>query len=113
MEIPKYPMVFMKAPTATQNPGDPIVLPRFLRSDKVDFEAELGVVIGRPCKNVSVEEALSYVLGYVLAANDVSARDWQKGKRGRSVLPEERPSIPFARSDPVWLRPMKYQILPN
>ena len=81
LEIPKYPMVFMKAPTAAQNPGDPIVIPRFLRSDKVDFEAELGVVIGRPCKNVHTEEALSYVLGYV-CANDVSARDWQKEKGG-------------------------------
>ena len=81
LEIPKYPMVFMKAPTAAQNPGDPIVLPRYLRSDKVDFEAELGVVIGRPCKNVKPEEALSYVLGYV-CANDVSARDWQKEKGG-------------------------------
>jgi 2-keto-4-pentenoate hydratase/2-oxohepta-3-ene-1,7-dioic acid hydratase in catechol pathway len=57
------------------------VLPRFLRSDKVDYEGELGVVIGRPCKNVSPDEALSYVLGYV-AANDVSARDWQKEKGG-------------------------------
>ena len=81
LDIPKYPMVFMKAPTAAQNPGDPIVLPRYLRSDKVDFEAELGVVIGRPCKNVTPEEALSYVLGYV-CANDVSARDWQKEKGG-------------------------------
>ena len=81
LDIPKYPMIFMKAPTATQNPGDPIVLPRYLRSDKVDFEAELGVVIGQPCKNVKPEEALSYVLGYV-CANDVSARDWQKEKGG-------------------------------
>lgn len=81
MEIPKYPMVFMKAPTAVQNPGDPVVLPRFLRSDKVDYEAELGVVIGRPCKNVKPEDALSYVLGYV-CANDISARDWQKEKGG-------------------------------
>jgi len=81
LEIPKYPMVFMKAPTAAQNPGDPIVLPRYLRSNKVDYEAELGVVIGRPCKNVKPEEALSYVLGYV-CANDVSARDWQKEKGG-------------------------------
>ena len=79
LEIPKYPMV-MKAPTAVQNPGDPIVLPRYLRSDKVDYEAELGVVIGRPCKNVKPEDALSYVLGYV-CANDVSARDWQKERR--------------------------------
>jgi 2-keto-4-pentenoate hydratase/2-oxohepta-3-ene-1,7-dioic acid hydratase in catechol pathway len=74
-------MIFMKAPTTVQNPGDPIVIPRFLRSDKVDYEGELGVVIGRPCKNVSPEEAMSYVLGFV-CANDVSARDWQKEKGG-------------------------------
>jgi 2-keto-4-pentenoate hydratase/2-oxohepta-3-ene-1,7-dioic acid hydratase in catechol pathway len=78
-EMPKHPMIFMKAPTSIQNPGDPIVLPRFLRSDKVDYEGELGVVIGRPCKNVKPEEALSYVLGYT-CVNDVSARDWQKEK---------------------------------
>jgi 2-keto-4-pentenoate hydratase/2-oxohepta-3-ene-1,7-dioic acid hydratase in catechol pathway len=74
-------MVFIKASTSIQNPGDPIVLPRFLRSDKVDFEGELGVVIGRPCKNVTAQEALSYVLGYT-CVNDVSARDWQKEKGG-------------------------------
>jgi 2-keto-4-pentenoate hydratase/2-oxohepta-3-ene-1,7-dioic acid hydratase in catechol pathway len=81
MEIPDHPMVFIKASTSIQNPGDPIVLPRFLRSDKVDFEGELGVVIGRPCKNVTAQEALSYVLGYT-CVNDVSARDWQKEKGG-------------------------------
>ena len=80
-EPPKYPMIFMKAPTSIQNPGDPIVLPRFLRSDRVDYEGELGVVIGRPCKNVKPEDALTYVLGYT-CANDVSARDWQKDKGG-------------------------------
>ncbi len=78
---PKHPIVFLKAPTAIQNPGDPVVIPRFLRSDMVDYEGELGVVIGRPCKNVSPKEALSCVLGYV-CANDVSARDWQRQKGG-------------------------------
>ena len=71
----------MKSATAVQDPGSPIVLPRFLRSDMVDYEGELGVVIGRPCKNATKEEALDYVLGYV-CANDVSARDWQKEKGG-------------------------------
>ena len=80
-EPPQHPMIFMKAATAIQDPGTPIVLPRFLRSDMVDYEGELGVVIGRPCKNVTKEEALDHVLGYV-CANDVSARDWQKEKGG-------------------------------
>lgn len=75
--IPSIPVLFMKSPGAVQNPGDPIVLPRWLHSSKVDYECELAVVIGKPCKNVRREHALEYVLGYT-AANDVSARDWQK-----------------------------------
>jgi 2-keto-4-pentenoate hydratase/2-oxohepta-3-ene-1,7-dioic acid hydratase in catechol pathway len=74
--IPERPVLFIKATTAVQNPGDPIVLPRHLRSDEVDYECELAVVIGKRCKNVSRENALDYVLGYT-CANDVSARDWQ------------------------------------
>jgi 2-keto-4-pentenoate hydratase/2-oxohepta-3-ene-1,7-dioic acid hydratase in catechol pathway len=78
--IPQFPVLFMKSPAAVQNPGDPILLPRHLRSDEVDYECELAVVIGRRCKNVPKEQALDYVLGYT-CANDVSARDWQ-GKWG-------------------------------
>jgi 2-keto-4-pentenoate hydratase/2-oxohepta-3-ene-1,7-dioic acid hydratase in catechol pathway len=80
--IPQFPVLFMKSAAAVQNPGDPIVLPRHLRSDEVDYECELAVVIGKRCKNVPKEEALDYVLGYT-CANDVSARDWQ-GKWGGS-----------------------------
>ncbi|MFM8420836.1 MAG: fumarylacetoacetate hydrolase family protein, partial [Verrucomicrobiota bacterium] len=65
-----------KSPGAVQNPGDPIQLPRRLRSDSVDYECELAVVIGKRCKNVSPERAMEHVLGYT-CANDVSARDWQ------------------------------------
>ena len=79
--IPAYPVVFMKTPSAVQHPNRPIVLPRHLRSDAVDYECELGVVIGKPCKNVSARDALDYVLGYT-CANDVSARDWQIEKGG-------------------------------
>ena len=75
--IPEFPVVFMKNCGAVQNPDDPIVLPRRLASQAVDYECELGVVIGKTCHNVSKSEALNYVLGYT-CANDVSARDWQK-----------------------------------
>ena len=74
--IPEYPVVFMKNIGTLQNPGDPILLPRQLPSDAVDYECELAVVIGRECYNVSKDDALNYVLGYT-CANDVSARDWQ------------------------------------
>ena len=75
--IPPFPVLFMKSPAAVQHPGGPIVLPRHLRSDRVDYECELAVVIGKRCKNVSAADALDYVLGYTVA-NDVSARDWQR-----------------------------------
>ena len=75
--IPPFPVLFMKSPTAVQDPGGPIELPRHLRSDRVDYECELAVVIGKRCKNVTAETALDYVLGYT-AANDISARDWQR-----------------------------------
>jgi 2-keto-4-pentenoate hydratase/2-oxohepta-3-ene-1,7-dioic acid hydratase in catechol pathway len=76
-KIPQWPVLFMKSPGAVQNPGDPIVLPMKLKSTQVDYECELGVVIGKTCKNVKKENALDYVLGYT-CGNDVSARDWQK-----------------------------------
>ncbi len=76
-KAPEHPIVFLKSPTAIQDPEGPIILPRHLRSDQVDFEGELGVVIGYECKNVSAADALDYVLGYTIG-NDVSARDWQK-----------------------------------
>lgn len=79
--IPENPIVFMKNSGALQNPADPIVLPRTLRSDQVDYECELAVIIGKTCHNVSKANALEHVLGYT-CANDVSARDWQKNGGG-------------------------------
>jgi 2-keto-4-pentenoate hydratase/2-oxohepta-3-ene-1,7-dioic acid hydratase in catechol pathway len=79
--IPAQPVLFAKGINTVQNPGDPILLPRFLRSDEVDYECELAVVIGRTAKNVTRARALDYVLGYT-CANDVSARDWQLRRGG-------------------------------
>jgi 2-keto-4-pentenoate hydratase/2-oxohepta-3-ene-1,7-dioic acid hydratase in catechol pathway len=76
VEKPKQPVIVPKGLNAVVGPDVPIELPRFLRSDKVDYEGELAVVIGRDAKNVRSENALDYVLGYTIA-NDVSARDWQ------------------------------------
>ena len=79
-KVPEFPVLFIKGLNTLQNPGDPIFIPTHLASEEVDYECELAVVIGRPCKNVSRKNALDFVLGYT-CANDVSARDWQK-KRG-------------------------------
>lgn len=76
-KVPQFPVLFMKTLGTVQNPEDPIVLPTHLKSTQVDYECELAVVIGKAARNVSKDQALDYVLGYT-AANDVSARDWQK-----------------------------------
>lgn len=76
MKVPEIPILFVKGVNTLQNPGDPILIPTHTASHEVDYECELAVVIGRPCKNVSRQHALDYVLGYT-CANDVSARDWQ------------------------------------
>ena len=80
-KFPEYPVVFFKGINTLQNPGEAIQIPTHLRSDEVDYECELAVVIGRACKNVTQNKALDYVLGYT-ACNDVSARDWQLERGG-------------------------------
>lgn len=77
---PEYPVIFFKGINTLNHPDAPIELPRHMRSDEVDYECELAIVIGKPCKNVSRADAFKYVLGYT-CCNDVSARDWQI-KRG-------------------------------
>jgi 2-keto-4-pentenoate hydratase/2-oxohepta-3-ene-1,7-dioic acid hydratase in catechol pathway len=72
--IPKEPPIFAKWPNAIVDPGDPILRPRGSRA--LDWEVELGVVIGKPARFVSKEQALDYVWGYTII-NDASARDFQ------------------------------------
>ena len=76
-EIPKNPMLFIKASNTLNNPGDPIPMPRLTK--EVDYECELAIVIGKTAKDVSRDRAHDDVFGYT-AANDVSARDWQREK---------------------------------
>jgi 2-keto-4-pentenoate hydratase/2-oxohepta-3-ene-1,7-dioic acid hydratase in catechol pathway len=86
MELPKAPLLFAKWPNSLIGDGEPIVLPP--EATEVDYEAELGVVIGTKAKRVSEADALEYVEGYI-CVNDVSARDLQFGDgqwtRGKSV----------------------------
>ncbi len=78
MDTPECPVVFMKNPAAVTGHKQDIILPVSCRDPlQVDYEVELGVVIGKNAKNVSEEDALDYVAGYTIA-NDVSARVWQK-----------------------------------
>lgn len=82
-EIPTEPVVFNKFSSTVIGHGDAIQLPSV--STKVDYEAELVVIIGKEAKNVSKEDAMDIVFGYT-CGHDVSARDWQKGRPGGQWL---------------------------
>jgi 2-keto-4-pentenoate hydratase/2-oxohepta-3-ene-1,7-dioic acid hydratase in catechol pathway len=107
--LPQAPLLFAKFSTSLSGPGDPIVLPAV--SQQVDYEAELGVVIGTRVKGVSVEHALEAVRGYV-CVNDVSARDlqyadgqWTRGKSPDTFCPVGPELVPAAEiPDPQSLR---------
>jgi acylpyruvate hydrolase len=74
LEPPKYPTLFPKFPGTLIGARDPILLPKV--SEQVDWEVELGVVIGRPARHVSGDEAAAAIAGYTVI-NDVSVRDYQ------------------------------------
>lgn len=74
-ELPKEPLLFMKPPSALVNPGDPICIAN--EENRTDYEAELVVVIGKPCRNIAAADAPAYILGYT-CGNDVSDRVLQK-----------------------------------
>lgn len=103
-EVPERPLLFGKAPTAVTNPGDPIVHPADI--DELDYEVELGVVIGRTARNVDAATARDYVAGYT-AINDVSARDAQfedgqylRGKSYDTFAPMGPTLVPDEYLDP-------------
>lgn len=74
-EVPKEPLLFLKAPSALNDPGADIVYPP--QSSRVDYEGELAVVIGRRCRDVPKSSAADVILGYTIC-NDVTARDLQQ-----------------------------------
>jgi 2-keto-4-pentenoate hydratase/2-oxohepta-3-ene-1,7-dioic acid hydratase in catechol pathway len=91
VQLPERPLLFAKWPNTLIGDGDPIQIPAI--TQQVDYEAELGVVIGRTARAASLDDALDVVGGYVVA-NDVSARDlqfadgqWVRGKSLDTFLP--------------------------
>ncbi|HKK21370.1 MAG TPA: fumarylacetoacetate hydrolase family protein [candidate division Zixibacteria bacterium] len=74
-KAPEYPLIFLKPPSSIIGPGDKIVHPT--QSERVDYEAELGVIISAKGKNVPESDAEKYIFGYT-CVNDVTARDLQK-----------------------------------
>lgn len=74
-EAPVEPLLFLKPPSSVVGPNAPVRLPSV--SQRIDHESELGVIIGKRCRHVSVEDAASVIAGYT-CVNDVTARDLQK-----------------------------------
>ena len=86
LDLPKYPIVFMKNLGAAAGHLDDIIIPSSCaEAPEVDYEAELAVVIKKSAKNVLPENALDYVLGYT-CANDISARRWQMHAGGHQWI---------------------------
>ncbi|WP_019170262.1 fumarylacetoacetate hydrolase family protein [Pseudaminobacter salicylatoxidans] len=91
-EIPKEPLLFLKAPSSITGPNDPILIPR--GSERTDWEIELAIIIGKDAHYVDEAHALDHVAGYALA-NDISERDhqlrrggeWTKGKSHDTFCP--------------------------
>lgn len=75
MLLPDEPVIFLKPPSAAIGPGAEIVVPK--SSQRVDYEGELGVVIGKRCKSIAADDAEKHILGYT-CFNDVTARDLQQ-----------------------------------
>jgi 2,4-diketo-3-deoxy-L-fuconate hydrolase len=109
VELPAEPLLFAKFTTSLIGPGEAIVIPPLVQ--QCDYEAELGVVIGATVRNISRENALEAVAGYV-CANDVSARDlqfadkqWTRGKSPDTFCPVGPQLVPAAEvGDPHNLR---------
>ena len=101
-DIPEHPILFMKATSAVVGPNDMVMLPR--HSTHSDWEVELGVVIGKPCKYVSAEDALDHVAGYFVS-NDVSERHFQAQLTGQWT--KGSPATPSGRSGRGWSPPTR------
>ncbi len=82
LEVPEFPVIFAKFPSSVVGPDADIELPEVTRA--LDWEVELGVVIGRTCRRVSESDALDYVAGYTVV-NDLTARDLQASDGGQWV----------------------------
>lgn len=80
MAVPPEPVMFMKATSAICGPNDPIIIPR--GSEKTDWEVELAIVIGKPAKYVSKDQAMDHVAGFCVV-NDVSERAFQTERQGQ------------------------------
>lgn len=85
--LPPFPSLFIKPGTAHADYGEAVPIPKCAQDNEADYEGELCVVIGRDAKDVTKEDALSYVAGYTVG-DDVSTRKWQRLKERAGGVPQ-------------------------
>ncbi|EMF14057.1 fumarylacetoacetate hydrolase family protein [Sphaerulina musiva SO2202] len=98
-DLPENPTLFIKSPMTVADTRQPTPIPK-LGQLQLDYEGELTIVIGKDAKNVSEEDALSYVAGYT-SSNDVSCRDWQMEKSKAGMMPQWSFSKSFDKYAPL------------
>jgi len=82
VQIPKEPIIFMKATSCISGPNDDIIIPK--NSKKCDWEVEIAFIIGKEAKNIKLEEAQNFIFGYCIV-NDISEREWQLEGTGQWI----------------------------
>jgi 2-keto-4-pentenoate hydratase/2-oxohepta-3-ene-1,7-dioic acid hydratase in catechol pathway len=93
MPIPAVPELFFKPGQCLADPGEAIPVPPCAQHNELDYEVELAIIIGRPCRNVSAADATQYVLGWT-CANDLTARELQKQASQWGFSKGECPTLP-------------------
>ncbi|KAM0546190.1 hypothetical protein ACHAPJ_010974 [Fusarium lateritium] len=97
---PPYPSLFIKPSTSIASFNEDVPIPKIAQDGTIDYEGELGIVIGKSGKNITKEDSLSYVAGYVVS-NDVSARAWQRDPKKAGGVPQWCFSKGFDKFAPV------------
>ncbi|ORY04276.1 hypothetical protein BCR34DRAFT_634215 [Clohesyomyces aquaticus] len=97
---PPYPSLFIKHSTTVAGWNEDVPIPKVAQDDQADYEGELSIVIGKTGKNISKEDAISYVAGYV-ASNDISSRKWQRDPAYAGIVPQWCFSKGFDKYAPV------------
>ncbi|EUC42263.1 hypothetical protein COCMIDRAFT_8122 [Bipolaris oryzae ATCC 44560] len=97
---PPYPSLFIKANTSIAGWDETVPIPKVAQDDQADYEGELSIVIGKTGKNISKDDAIDYVAGYV-SSNDISSRKWQRDPAYAGVVPQWCFSKGFDKYAPI------------
>ncbi|ORY24550.1 hypothetical protein BCR39DRAFT_546370 [Naematelia encephala] len=110
--LPPFPSLFIKPTTSLGDYNEVVPIPKCAQEGEADYEGEVCAIIGEDCKNVGVENALDYVVGYT-AGDDVSARKWQRLKERAGGVPQWCFSKGFDKFAPLGPMIVSTEIIPD